>query len=87
MVPLFIVLIILTCLAIGFQIYWIWTSPRAPREGKFLERKGKTTMFNVRQLLVDGNKESAIKMYCEIFDVPHKQAQKDIEELERSLKA
>jgi len=48
--------------------------------------KGKATMFDVRHLLMEGEKELAIGLYCEIFHTTPAKAKKDIEELERSLK-
>ena len=44
------------------------------------------TMFDVRRLLQEGDKEKAILYYSRIFKVSSKQARKDIAELERSLK-
>jgi len=49
-------------------------------------RKGKATMFDVRHLLMEGEKELAVQLYCEIFNTMPAKAKKDIEELERSLK-
>jgi len=43
-------------------------------------------MFDVRHLLMEGEKELAIGLYCEIFHTTPAKAKKDIEELERSLK-
>jgi|CXWL01.1.fsa_nt_gi hypothetical protein len=46
----------------------------------------KPTMFDVRRLLQEGDRESATKLYTQIFKVSIKRARKDIEELERNLK-
>ena len=46
----------------------------------------KGTMFDVRHLLMQGRKDLAIQLYCEIFNTIPAKAKKDVEELERSLK-
>ena len=57
----------------------------ARRKGK-LPQRGKATMFDVRHLLMEGEKDLAIRLYCEIFNTTPTKAKKDVEELERSLK-
>ena len=46
----------------------------------------KPTMFDVRRMLQEGNRDQAIRIYIQIFKVSQKKARKDIEELERNLK-
>ncbi|MDE2027512.1 MAG: hypothetical protein KGJ11_03085 [Candidatus Omnitrophica bacterium] len=53
---------------------------------KKLPVKGRATMFDVRHLLMEGERELAVQLYCEIFQTTPLKAKKDIEELERSLK-
>lgn len=64
-------------------IYWMWIT-RKDRPAK--TRQPKPTMFDVRRLLQEGDREGAIALYIQIFKVPSKQARKDIEEFERNLK-
>jgi len=45
----------------------------------------KLTMFDVRQLLIKGEKDLAIKVYCEIFNTDPEEACKAVEEIERSI--
>ncbi len=82
---LYITLIILVCSLILVNIYKIHVMNTARRRGK-LPLKGKVTMFDVRNLLMAGEKEVAIQLYCEIFHVSLLKAKKDVEELQRSLK-
>jgi len=77
MIFLYITLIILVCVLVFLS---------ANRGWFFMHRKGKATMFDVRYLLMEGEKELAIQLYCEIFHTIPTKAKKDIEELERSLK-
>ena len=85
MVVLYTILIILVCSLVLFNTYRIWVLTDARRRGK-LPAKGHATMFDVRHLLMEGEKELAIQLYCEIFQTTPIKAKKDIEELERSLK-
>ncbi len=72
------------CFLILCGSYWIWVMNRTYRQGKIPERK--PTMFDVRRLLQEGDRESAIRLYVQIFKISAKQARKDVEELERNLK-
>ena len=47
--------------------------------------KNKLTMFDVRQMLIKGEKDLAIKVYCELFKTNSKEAYKAVEEIERSI--
>ena len=85
MAALYTILIILVCFLVFLNIYRIWSINDARRRGK-LSTKGKATMYDVRHLLMEGEKELATRVYCDIFNVPMTRARKDVEELQRSLK-
>jgi hypothetical protein len=85
MVVLYTTLIILVCFLVLFNIYRVWSLMNARRRGK-LPAKGRATMFDVRHLLMEGEKGLAVQLYCEIFQTTPLKAKQDIEELERSLK-
>jgi len=76
--------IIAGCFYILFATRWIWTINRAWSKGLFSTKK-KRTMFDVRRLLLAGEKDTAIYIYKELFGVDHKEALKAINELERSI--
>jgi len=48
-------------------------------------RKDKLTMFDVRQLLIKGEKDLAIRVYCELFKTDPEEACKAVDEIERSI--
>ena len=77
--------ILLACFFIFVRICWIWHLKKL-RQGGLYPRKGKGTLFDVRRLLVNGEKEAALRLYSEIFTVDSQQAKKAVEELEKSLK-
>jgi hypothetical protein len=85
MIILYTALIVLVCSLVLFNIYRAWFLNDARRRGK-LPQRGKATMFDVRHLLMEGEKELAIQVYCEIFQTTPIKAKKDVEDLERSLK-
>jgi hypothetical protein len=85
MVVLYTTLIILVCFLVLLNTYRVWFLMDARRNGK-LPEKGRATMFDVRHLLMEGEKELAVQLYCEIFKTTPFKAKKDIAELERSLK-
>ena len=51
----------------------------------FQSRKDKLTMFDVRQMLIKGEKDLAIRVYCELFKTSPEEASKAVEEIERSI--
>ncbi len=85
MVFLYSTLIMLVCFLILVNIYRIRLLNDARRRGK-LPPKGRATMYDVRHLLMEGERDLATQLYCEIFHVSLPRAKKDIEELQRSLK-
>ena len=85
MVILYTALIVLVASLVLFNVYHAWFLIDARRRGK-LPAKGRATMFDVRHLLMEGQKELAIQVYCEIFQTTPIKAKKDVEDLQRSLK-
>ncbi len=85
MTYIYATLILLVCALVFINSYRMWTLNDARRRGK-LPKRGKVTMFDVRHLLMEGEKELAIHLYAEIFKTTPAKAKKDVEELQRSLK-
>ena len=77
------ILISVVCFLVFLGIYWLLTAQRFPKQIK--APQSKPTMFDVRRLLREGQKDDAIRLYGQIFKVSAKQARKDVEELQRSL--
>ncbi|MBI3315016.1 MAG: hypothetical protein HYZ86_03635 [Candidatus Omnitrophica bacterium] len=85
MAVLYVLLMVMVCFLVFLNIYRIWSIHDARRRGR-LSTKGKATMYDVRYLLMEGEKELATRVYCDIFNVTMARARKDVEELQRSLK-
>jgi len=86
----FLFILILTSLLLAWYLYSAFTGrpfglfDRLRRKG-FRAPKGPPTMFHVRELLVRQEKDKAIQLYCQIFNVGKKEAKKAVDELERSI--
>jgi len=78
-------LVFLVVFLVALNARNLWSVHSARRRGK-LPPRGKGTMYDVRHLLMEGEKDLAIQLYCEIFHITPNKAKKDIAELERSLK-
>jgi ribosomal protein L7/L12 len=63
--------------------WYIWIK-QARHEGIYPE-KGEATMFDVRHFIIEGEKELAVRLYQEIFKVGFREAQKQVEALEKSI--
>ena len=84
MMVLYSTLIVLICVLVLSNTYRVWRLQGNRFKSKW--PAGKPTMFDVRHLLLEGERDAAIQVYCEIFHTTPMRARKDIEELERSLK-
>ena len=61
-----------------------WTIKAAMRKGLY-PPQGKATMFDVRRLIIAGERELAIEVYGDIFKTNRREAQKAVEDLEKSI--
>ena len=69
---------------IFFRMYWTWNKKHArPEEVKVVKRRA--TLFDVRELLVRGQKAAAVKVYRQIFNVDQTEAQKAVDELNKNM--
>lgn len=76
---------IITLAFLGFFMYQWKKNEIQFRSQSLFPGKHQPTMFDVRNLIIKGEKDSAIKLYCQIFSVKHKEAAKAVEELGRSI--
>jgi len=88
------VLIVFIILFIGFYVIsktqCIWVLNRWRRKwlhtDKWLRTDSrKLTMFQVRELILKGDKDSAIYLYADLFKVEYKESKKAVDELEKSI--
>ena len=76
---------LLLCCAALIRLYWIGFA-RQTRRKKASPPPRKATLFDVKNFLLAGEKEKAVRVYRDIFHVNHAEAVKAVEELEKSLK-
>ena len=77
-------LIVGLCLFIFVRAYWTWHLNHPLGQG-FGTPNRKPTLFDVRELLLRGEKEMAVRIYRQIFKTEQKAAQAAIDDLEKSL--
>ncbi len=72
-------------LSVLARAYWVWHRKNYLHEhGRDSIVFGRTpTLFDVRELLVKGKRDEAIKVYRQIFKVDQKEAQKAVKELQQ----
>ena len=72
------------CFFIFFRTYGIWYMNYLRQQGKD-PLKQKSTLFDVRDSLVKGQKDIAVRIYRQIFKVDQKEAQQAVDELEKNM--
>lgn len=82
-------LYIFIVLALGVYIFihsrWFRSFKQVWCDKGFPSKKKKLTMFDVRRLLIKGEKDLAIRVYCELFKADSQEARKAVDEIERSI--
>ena len=81
----FIAVILTAILAV--QIYWVFVMQKAQKQYLQEAREnGRPTMWDVREVLKEGDRDLAVQLYCEIFSIEDiERARKEVDELGRSL--
>ncbi len=72
------------CFFLLSKSQWIFSLNHARRKG-LIPKKDKATMFDVRRLLQHGERDAAIRVYCEIFECSKSESHKAIKDLEQSI--
>ena len=73
------------CVYIFSQSLWHGRIKRIGHKKELNPRNEKLTMFDVRRLLIKGEKDIAIQVYCEIFKTNPGEARRAVEEIERCI--
>jgi hypothetical protein len=72
---------------LAIQLYWIFMVRKAQKLYLKEVQAHAPTMFDVREVLRGGDKDLAVRLYCEIFNIDDiERARKEVEEFQRSLK-
>ena len=85
MVKLYILTIACLCIYIFLHSRLFRFLKQLWNESQLKSHDEKLTMFDVRQLLIKGEKDLAIRVYCELFKTDPEEANKAVEEIERSI--
>jgi hypothetical protein len=82
-------LIALSIIGLCFLIFWSRGSSsyfnirRLKHKG--LLKSKRPTMFDVRQLIIEGHKNEAIELYALLFKVNRKEARKNVDNIEKHI--
>ena len=85
MVRVYILIVLCLCFYIFLHSRWFRLIRQMWREGNLGSQKEKLTMFDVRRLLLKGEKDLAIRVYCELFKTSPEEASIAVDEIERSI--
>ena len=81
---IFISVMLVTLL--GLQIYWVLAMRKAQKQYLEQARHEEPTMWDVREVLLDGDKDLAVQLYCDIFRIQDiERARKEVEEFSRHI--
>ena len=82
---LYILTIICLSGYIIFKSRWFHAFIQAWRDTELFSKNEKLTMFDVRRLIIKGEKDLAIRVYCELFKTSAEEASQAVEDIERSI--
>jgi hypothetical protein len=85
MIRLYAFIIFCLCFYIFLHSRWVHSFKRAWHDKDLFPKKRRLTMFDVRRLLIKGERDLAIRVYCELFKTDSEEARHAIEEIERSI--
>ena len=85
MIRVYILLILCLCFTIFLHSRWFRLLRQMWRKGNFGSQKERLTMFDVRRLLIKGEKDLAIRVYCELFKTGTEEASIAVDEIEQSI--
>lgn len=84
MVHVLTLMIVIVCFMIFLRTCYIWHLNRARRTG-FYPPKDRATLYDVKRLLMNGEKDLAVRVYRDIYHTSAWEARKNVDELEKNL--
>lgn len=77
---------VMVTVLLGLQIYWIIALRKAQKMYLDQTRYQEPTMWDVREVLLEGDKDLAVQLYCDIFRIDDiERARKEVDEFARSI--
>lgn len=81
---IFISVMLVTLL--GLQIYWVLAMRKAQKQYLEQARHEEPTMWDVREVLLEGDRDLAVQLYCDIFRIQDiERARREVEEFSRHI--
>ena len=86
MIWFFVFISVMLVALLGLQIYWVLAMRKAQKQYLEQARHEEPTMWDVREVLLDGDKDLAVQLYCDIFRMQDiERARKEVEEFSRHI--
>ena len=77
---------VMLVILLGLQIYWVLAMRKAQKQYLEQARHEEPTMWDVREVLLDGDKDLAVQLYCDIFRIQDiERARREVEEFSRHI--
>ncbi len=78
--------VLLVCILL-VQVYWVWFVSKTQKQLLADQRESAPTMWDVREVLKEGDKDLAVQLFCQVFNIDDiERARREVEELARSMK-
>ncbi len=85
MIKLYLIIVLFLAIYIFFHSSWFHSLKRMLGFQGLSFKKKELTMFDVRRLLIEGKKDSAVEVYRDLFKVSSQEAWKAVDEMERGI--
>ena len=85
MSKLYGLVVLCLCFYVFLHSRWFHRLKQSWHDKNLNSKNKKLTMFDVRDLLIKGEKDLAVRAYCELFKANTEEASKAVEEIERSI--
>jgi hypothetical protein len=74
---------------LGVQLYWVRMFKKAQQQHlQETKENNRPTMWDVREVLKEGDRDMAVQLYCEVFGIEDiEKARKEVDELVRSMRS
>lgn len=87
MMIMMVVMSVLLTLILAVLVYWVVFMGKAHKQYmQDMQENARPTMWDVREVLKEGDRDLAVQLYCEIFALEDiERARREVDELGRSI--
>jgi hypothetical protein len=82
----FVFIAVMLTALLGLQIYWIVALRKAQKSYLEHSRHEQPTLWDVREVLLEGDKDLAVQLYCDVFRIDDiERARREVDQLSRNI--